>query len=339
MPIAGRSRFFIWHLGGTTAEEFEPQRLFESDRRAAFRYYYGVARELERLGAEEGTTFLFTWQLDAFEERFRDAVVILIGDEKHQVPSYAGRARAIFKTGGTKRTPRGAMVRLAPAVAWRTAVRELRNAGISRRRGSPRWEPARTPMFEIPIGDYGMPEVPFVPFAQRTVDVFFAGSIQSERGFTLRPRLLARRQMASGLEAARRRLLTLNVDFTCAGAFANPADMLDPLTYATRLMQARIVLCPRGNFDETFRLTEAAKSGCVAVVERLPDRWYYRGSPAIQIDRWKSLPETLAALLANPSQLERRSEHMRRWWEGSISERPVAQFILSTLRGLDRTEP
>jgi hypothetical protein len=319
-----RNRFYIWTLDAPAAREFEPH-----ENHSELRYFYGLAREIDKAVGDHGITFLLTWHLDAFEERFRDAVVILIGDERHQLPSYAGAVRAIFKTGGTKRNPLRSTVSLPPAVAWRVALRELRDGAIRRRRA--RGVSAPPPVFELPMGYFGLTEVPYLPFAERQVDVFFAGSIESERGFTLRPRLVARRQMAAALETARDRLPGLSVDYTNAGPFANPDEMLDAETYSARLMRARIVLCPRGNFDETFRLCEAAKFGCVAVAERLPERWYHHGTPAIQIDSWGELPGTLATLTADASALAERAAQMREWWTECLSEAAAAQHLAKNL--------
>src|SRR5205823_6011021 len=112
--------------------------------------------------------------------------------------------------------------------------------------------------------------------------------------------------------ATRRRLPGLRVDYSSAGPFANPGQMQDARAYSTRLMQAKVALCPRGNFDETFRVSEAAKFGCVAIVERLPERWYYHDAPVIQLDRWQSLQQALRDAFSDPAALAQRSEEMRR---------------------------
>jgi hypothetical protein len=325
-----RNRFFIWHAGEPAAVEFRPQEMLEGAGATDLRYFYGLTLELDRGLPNGGITFLLTWNLDAFEERFRDAVVILVGDEKYQTPSYAGEVRAIFKTGGTQANPPRTILKLAPAIAWRVMLRELRNSLLTRRRHGAR-APSPAPMFELPMGYFGLTDVSWVPFVERPVDVFFAGSIEADGGFTVRPRLAARRQMTAALTVAREQLPDLRADCTSSGPFANPQDMLDSDTYSGRLMRAKIALCPRGNFDETFRLVEAAKSGCVAIAERLPERWYNRDSPAIQIDRWSSLPAVLQGLLSDTDALARRSEQMRRWWTDSLSERASGDFVLTTL--------
>jgi hypothetical protein len=291
-------------------------------------YFRRLAFELDALVS--GTTFLFTWHLDEFDERFRNAVVILIGDEKQQIPSYAHLTRAIFKTGGTKPNPIRDTLRLSPAVGWRVLMRDLRNQSQAwwRRRGR---EHLSTPIFEIPLGYFALTDVRHIPVAERLTDVFFAGSIETNGGFTLRPRLVARREMLAALAQACERMPELRVDCTNWGPFANPDRMLSPQHYSQRLMQAKIVLCPRGNFDETFRVAEAARSGCVAIVERLPNRWYNQNSPAIQLDRWSALPDVLAMLRSDPDALAGRAEQMRRWWRDSMSEQTVARFIAKSL--------
>jgi hypothetical protein len=96
-------------------------------------------------------------------------------------------------------------------------------------------------------------------------------------------------------------------------------------------MNARIALCPRDNFDETLRVSEAARSGCVAIAERLAARWYNHGSPVAEVERWRSLPDVIRWLLADPEGLAERAEQMVPWWESCLCERAVAAFIASKL--------
>ncbi len=340
MSAYGTNRFFIWRAEAARPSEFSPDETPDGGA-SDVRYFYGLLRELDRLLAGRGITFLLTWQLDRFDARLRDSVVLLIGDEKYQAPSYLRSVRAVFKTGGTRRNPLQAALRLEPGLAWRVLLRELRNSALAVRRGrETQTAELRTgaagagPMYELPMGYYGLTEVPFVPFGQRQVDVFFAGSIERGAGFTVRPRLAARRQMSTALEAAGRRLPDVRISCRRSGPFANPAEMLDPASYSERLMQAKIALCPRGNFDETFRLCEAAKLACVAITEPLPSRWYNADAPAVQLERWSSLPAVLEELLSDPAGLARRSERMREWWRDRLSERAVARYIVERLPGV-----
>ncbi len=326
-----QNRFLIWEAGAGAPRSLDPFRSHPEAAAGDLAYFDGVVRELDRALAGRGLTFVLTWHLDAFEPALRDSIVLLIGDEMYQTPSYATDVRAIFKTGGTRPNPLRDTLRLEPAIRWRVLLRELRNATRSRRR--PRGRGNAAPIFELPMGVFGLREVDWLELDQRPVDVFFAGSIESQSGFTVRPRLAARRQMAGALRAASAALPGIKVDCTSSGPFANPTEMLDGRAYSRRLMASKIALCPRGNFDETFRLCEAAKCGCVAITERLPRRWYNAGAPAIQLDRWQQLPATLEALLADPPELALRAAAMRRWWGERLSERAAAAYIVEALTG------
>ncbi len=332
-----RNSFFIWEQDADAAREFTPREALAMAETSDHRYIFGVLAEADALLPDEGATFLVTWDVDAFDERFDGAVVFLIGDEKYQVPSYADRVRAIFRTGGTRPNPLGSTLALSPAVSWRLLARAARNrllTGHRRLAGRPR-SPA--PTFELPLGYFRLIDVPSVPFVDRGVDVSFAGFLESSRGFTMRPRIAARRQMARALEVAQRRRPDLRVQFSTAGPFGNAPEALDAETYSQRLADAKIVLCPRGNFDETFRLCEAARSGCVAVSETLPPRWYYRDPPVVELRSWRALPDVLDTLLDEGEALQQRAARMREWWDDTLSEPAVGRHVASSLAGTGTT--
>jgi hypothetical protein len=98
------------------------------------------------------------------------------------------------------------------------------------------------------------------------------------------------------------------------------------------MMNAKIIPCPRGNFDETYRLLEAAKSGCVIVSEPLPDRWYYRDAPVLQVRHWSDLPAILQALDREPERLRDLAARTRRWWDERLSEDAIARYMVQQLR-------
>lgn len=325
------NRYFIWELNAVAPREFAPRDPDASAGDADLRYFLGVIREIDRRLGDQDLTFLLTWHLDRFEDRFRDAVVLLINDEQYQLPAYAGLVRAIFKTGGVIRNPLADTLRLHPAIAARTVLRELRNVGRSARRRVQTPQTRGASVHALPLGYFRLTDVPLLPFARRTTDVVFAGSVESETGFTLRPRLVARRQMAAALKQAATRLPAARIDYSSGGPMANPSQMLDGDAYSQKLAQARIVLCPRGNFDETYRLMEAARCGCVAVTEALPARWYYEDCPAIQLPRWATLPDVLGELLADADALAERGQRMRDWWDATLSEAAVAAFVTARL--------
>lgn len=329
-----RNRFFRWDYEAGGADEIDPHALRTAGPVSDARYFAGVLAEIDRMLPDRDMRFLLTWNVDAFDERFRDAVVLLIGDEQYQRPSWSAQVRAIFKTGGTSRNPLRATLSLPPSIAGRVALRDLRNASRSVVRRSRRSSSDATynaPLFELPLGVHNLVDTPSVPFAQRSVDVFFAGSIGDRSRLSARPRVAARRQMATALMQMQRPTPDLNIDCVTFGEFGAAADALGPETYSARLMDAKIALCPRGNFDETFRLFEAARCGCVAITEPLPRRWYYAASPAVQIRAWSELPATVRSLMADEESLARRARDMREWWRTVVAEQPVARYICARL--------
>jgi hypothetical protein len=323
-----QNQFYIWRLSQSQPAAFSPRDEANSPEPSDIRYHAGVLHHLDQQIADAGLTFLLTWHLDRFDERFRDAVVLLIGDECYQTPSYASQVRAIFKTGGVKRNSLGQTFHLPWSIAWRNALRDARNDLKALKRHIDR---GRTPMFEIPLGYHTLVDVPEVPWVRRPIDVFFAGSLAPAMKPELRPSIASRRQMMRAIEVAKSELT--NRSFDCS---------LQPLTrkfapadYSRNLMNAKIVLCPRGNFDETFRFFEAARSGCVIITESLPKRWYYEDAPVIQIRAWSELSAKLRELFADSARMSDLSRHTRNWWENKASEWAVARYIASKL-GMDR---
>jgi hypothetical protein len=327
------NRFFLWGMRDDAPSEFTPGPA-RQDEHPDVRYFLRVAHELDQVVTGRDELFLLTWHADRFEDRFSGSVVLFINDEKNQVPAFAGNVRAIFKTGGVRRNALRHTLRFPPSVSSRLLLREARNVAQSAQRRLRTRQTRGAPLYDVPLGYFGLEDVPAIAFGERPIDVSFAGSIEPTR-FTLRPRLAARAQMAAALEDAASRMPQLRVDFSRGGPMANPQDMLAAGDYSTRLMRSRIVLCPRGTIDETYRLLESARSGCVAITERLPERWYYRDSPAVQIDRWSELPGVLERLLADPAALAARGAAMRRWWDTALDERVIARYIARHIGALD----
>ena len=289
-------------------------------------YFCRVLDAVDQALPFAGLTFLITWNVDAFDERFEGAVVLLIGDEKYQAPSFIRRVRAVFKTGGTHPNPLRRTLELPWAIAWRVILRDLRNQLITIRRGLGR--DAGAPRFEIPLGTYHLIDTPFVPIDERPVDVFFAGTAPKLGRGSPRPSVAARLQLRDAIRAAEVALPTWRFEHTLT---RTDRVSYDAAEYSRRMMNARIIPCPRGNFDETFRLLEAAKSGCVIITEPLPKRWYYRNAPVIQISGWSELPATLQALACDPERIRELAVQTRHWWDNCVSEQAIARYFVEQL--------
>lgn len=326
------NHFFNWPLGAPRADPIDPAEFVRAARPSDSTYFYRCLSAVDAATPHANLTFLVTWNLDRFDDRFDGAVVLLIGDEMYQVPSYAPRVKAIFKTGGLRPNPLGATVRLPWSIAWRSMLRDARNAAVRLRRRMRHGGGGRrgTPIFELPLGTFRLVDVPFIPVQERTTDVFFAGTAPAPGGVNLRPSVAARRQMTDGIVAAERALPRWRFEHTLTQR-AGDVVAFGPEEYSRRMMNAKVVPCPRGNFDETFRLFEAAKSGCVIVTEPLPDRWYYRDAPVIELHAWRQLPSVLAELDRHPNRVHELSERTRRWWDETLSEAAVGRYICNSL--------
>jgi hypothetical protein len=107
-----------------------------------------------------------------------------------------------------------------------------------------------------------------------------------------------------------------------------PGTALSAEAYTQDLASAKIALSPRGNHDaETARLFEGAKVGCAIISEPLPPRWYLQGCPAVIIRRWSELPDVISDLLNDSARLKELSVKGRQWWESTVSEKAIAEFI------------
>jgi hypothetical protein len=99
-------------------------------------------------------------------------------------------------------------------------------------------------------------------------------------------------------------------------------------------MNAKLCLVPRGTSYETFRFFEALRYGCIVVTEALPSRWFYEGSPAIQITDWNELETILEKLLKDQNLMQEKHEESLNWWKTRCSEAVVGEYMAEKLNSL-----
>lgn len=104
--------------------------------------------------------------------------------------------------------------------------------------------------------------------------------------------------------------------------------------YCDKMMNTKICLAPRGTSLETYRFYEAIKYGCIVITEALPSRWFYDGSPAIQVKDWRQLEDVLINLLQNKTLLNETKEKSLHWWETKCSESVVGKYIAEKLNSI-----
>ncbi len=322
-----RNRFFLWLYNYPAPVEIHwghlPGDLPPND----VRYYLGILQHVDALLPDGGLTFVLTWHLDAYHEVMKDAIVLLIGDEYQQVPRYQRRVRAIFKNGGVRREPFRKALRMPLPLAWRVMVRDARSSVIRARRWWQRESPRRavTPMYEIPAGYHSLLDVEPAPIGKRPLDVFFAGTPASSgrMGFW-RASAMTRKLMTRALGEIP------GSKIECMMVSVN-SGRLSPEIYTQKLSSAKIALAPRGNMEETNRLMEGAKLGCIVVSEALPARWYFQSCPAVILRRWSELPGILKSLLGDPGRMQELSSQASQWWDSTVSEKAVADYIARQL--------
>jgi hypothetical protein len=334
--VVGPNEFFFQARDADVAIPVDPHAM-RAGPDVHRRYLFGVLAELDRLLPDGGLRFWVTWELNTLDERFRGAIAVVYDDDQLQRPLWAPAVPVIFKTVGLGREPFRHTAGLPPEIAWRMALRDARNFAlhVQRLARGPRIPGRRPPTYQIPLGASSLVDVPDLPFTERPVDVFFAGSVGNSGRFTVRPRVVVRRQMEAAISAAERALPGLQVDYLVFAPFGvlhgEDARILQTEDYARRLAVSRYALCPRGNVEETYRFFEAVRAGCVAIGEPLPARWYFADAPYVAIKRWSQLPEVLRSLRADPGGTAELAAAGRRYWEQRIAEPRVAEFMRARL--------
>jgi hypothetical protein len=113
------------------------------------------------------------------------------------------------------------------------------------------------------------------------------------------------------------------VNFTSGFAAGLVAD-----EYTRYLAESKISLSPFGfGRAECFRHYESMRSGCIVISDRLPETWYFKGSPIIQIPQWSSLREVIHSLLSDEKKIQRLQEETLGWWNDVCAPPAVARYI------------
>ncbi|MCP9884160.1 hypothetical protein KBY97_03325 [Synechococcus sp. ATX 2A4] len=191
-----------------------------------------------------------------------------------------------------------------------------------------------------------VPQLAVRPFAERSLDVFFAGNLNPNRlplYCALHPLLrhLSPALARSLVRRMPRRLRRHSLDRLADPALGRTSLLfsdgfrrgLAPAAYAGLLHDSRIVLCPRGfSSSETFRHMEALRAGAVVVSEPLPDTTFYRGSPIVTVPDWRTGYLVIQQLLADPAALLERHQASLAWWNSHCSEQATARYLAKRLR-------
>jgi hypothetical protein len=313
--------------------------------------YFGraLAAATSALPVDPPLTFVLTWDLDELPRTGQDVVAIVQGDEDARVPRWSDDVLVTFKCYGT----------VPPWMPWSgppSLLEELELAHFVRRAAL--WAPGagrrlwnhgrpwahRAPIHAVPLGYYNQDDRDLIAFDQRRWTISFAGSgAEPPPGSWWRraltpPKDRARAQMRAALNELQAQYPGEPVTTLYQAGFPALTPGEDEAarglteSYSDLLAQTRLCLVPRGNSPETFRFFEALRAGCIVVCESLPDHWFYRGAPVVQVRRWSELGSVVTPLLRDPPAMERLHRASMDWWRTRCSEEAVGQFMAQRIR-------
>ena len=298
---------------------------------------------MERHLKRGGLTFYLTWSVHQLPTYGKDVVAIVLGDEWARRPRYTSKVGAVFKCYGTQ-SKLGCHPLSNPTYLNVLTTLQFLLTSTVRIPGALRgiWDRMRSPghdseVFAIPLGYANQTALPIKPVRNRRYDASFAGSIQhkprsiwSPKRWLQTPKSLSRQSMSIALARVQDLRPEWLISLSQTAGY-HAIRSADPSSYSELMMDTKVALVPRGTSLETFRYFESMRAGCVVIAEALPDRWFYDGSPAIQIEDWSTLDEILGEIFSNPDRLQYLHEASLDWWQRVCSEEAVGRFMSDRL--------
>lgn len=192
-----------------------------------------------------------------------------------------------------------------------------------------------------------VPKFDIKPINERSLNIFFSGNLNKNRIDFYRCfspfKMLLPSQRILNSSKYRKFLLMLKSNFN--NYFPNSLISFNssfksgfsPHDYGKLLADCKIILSPKGfGRTECFRLYEALRVGCVIISETLPDIYFYKNSPIIQVENWNVGLKLVKELIDNPEKLERMQVEGLEWWDQRCSEHAMATFIIRNLEFLEK---
>lgn len=300
-------------------------------------YYLHILSCLKTHLAPCGLHFIVTWNISRLPFTGTHVVVMLIGDERSQIPAYATKVLATFRNGTQTLQWPHRPSQIGYLLWLLKFVRVLRDIAIRIRRSLKFRCPLRPPnnVFTIPLGAMTPCGVEPEPLTARKVDISLFASVGQfwsvgPLRIPYRPKTLLRNAAFEALHQTNQKNPQLNIETGCQDnpCWGPPLPLKD---YPQMLRDTKICPCPSGNFTETFRHYEAVQAGCIVISEPPPNEWYFNNHPFITIERWEHLPMTIASLLSDPHAMQRHSDASLRWWNEQVCPEAVAKTMFTAL--------
>jgi len=152
-----------------------------------------------------------------------------------------------------------------------------------------------------------------IPINEREMDYSFAGTFNGNGRDKMHQQLEARR------DDGKKKFWTIT------NSWGKGLNMDE---YSSLLSQTKIALCPSGYVSkESFRIFEAARCGCVLIVDDVPTNlWYYEEFPGIIVKDWSDL-SVIERLLSDPDAMQDISNKTVQWYQRCISPEAVASYV------------
>lgn len=98
--------------------------------------------------------------------------------------------------------------------------------------------------------------------------------------------------------------------------------------YLQILQSSKLAFCPAGwRSNESFRMIEAAKSGCIIAATELIPHWYNINSPYIKIDSWNDISIIDEILSRSEKELQQLSNATIDWYNECLSSKAIARYV------------
>lgn len=187
-------------------------------------------------------------------------------------------------------------------------------------------------IFEFPVGYNGELDLENPKqFSERSINVFFSGNLHKGRRrmfdfysyLRYLPFFAQHRLQAKIKSTYDNKYPRSYIRFT--NGFMRGLNFKE---YSNFIKNSKIVLTPHGSIvEECFRHYEAMKCGCIIISERLPENYFFTGSPIIQVDDWKEADKLIKGLLNDPARMQELHLAALEWWQKVMSESAVASYM------------
>lgn len=295
-------------------------------------YWFGVCQELSKQIGHLNLKFCVVNDYKSLPMAGKDVFAMLLSDEWGHFPAFAGQVGGVFRTFSHVAINENKLGDY-PIDIRMTLTRKYVRRVIRGRIGSlqaSRTAKLKANIHTLPLGYYNQGPFDQIPIMDRPVDVFFAGHIEQSHERAKNAKDFNRNVMGAAVEECRKAFPHLKIDSTATVGFAESTKQA--LTYAERLANAKVSLCPRGSQPETFRFFESFRAGCIVICEKQPPGWFYEGHPGIEVRTWAELPKVLESLFSAGSDLAQPHRDSLDYWENMTSEPAVASYIAKEIQ-------